>query len=112
MKPQLSFSVKEYSNTDNFFSVCNNGKYHWRFSDHNYELNKHGVLGCSVYSDYPKRVYLSFKDIKHLYRYLKTLNNDVFDVSVSRSRRGEWGEWFERYEWEKGKFEKTKEGWM
>jgi hypothetical protein len=109
MKPQLSFSIKEHTKTEDFFNVHNGVKYSSKYDG---ELKKHGVWGCSVFPAYPTRVYLSFIKIKHLYRYLKSLNNDVFDVSVSRSRRGEWGEWFENYEWTKNKFTKIKEGWM
>lgn len=36
-------------------------------------------------------------------------NNEVF---VSRSRRGEWGEWFEYWSMVGGKPKITKEGWM
>ena len=36
--------------------------------------------------------------------------NDV--VSVSRSRRGEWGEWFEKWELINGKPQITNQGWM
>ena len=33
-------------------------------------------------------------------------------VYVSRSRRGEWGEWFEHWEIIANKITKTKEGWQ
>lgn len=39
-------------------------------------------------------------------------NIDADGVSVSRSRRGEWGEWFEIWKYEGGKAVKVKEGWM
>ena len=37
---------------------------------------------------------------------------DTREVHVSRSRRGEWGEWFEVWILSGGKLEITKEGWM
>ena len=33
-------------------------------------------------------------------------------TTVFRKRRGEWGEWFEKWELQNGKPVKTKEGWM
>ena len=34
------------------------------------------------------------------------------EVTVSRSRRGEWGEWFEKWSIIQGKPKITKQGWM
>jgi hypothetical protein len=36
----------------------------------------------------------------------------VSEVTVSRSRRGEWGEWFEYWHLSGNKLTKGKEGWM
>jgi hypothetical protein len=36
----------------------------------------------------------------------------VTEVCVSRSRRGEWGEWFEYWHLSGKKLRKGKEGWM
>ena len=36
----------------------------------------------------------------------------VSEVCVSRSRRGEWGEWFEYWHTVNGKLRKGREGWM
>lgn len=47
---------------------------------------------------------------KHLKEMLSESINDV--VSVSRSRRGEWGEWFEKWEMVNGKPTITNQGWM
>ena len=47
---------------------------------------------------------------KHLKEMLSESINDV--VSVSRSRRGEWGEWFEKWELINGKPTITNQGWM
>ena len=37
---------------------------------------------------------------------------DTWQVYVFRSRRAEWGEWFERWEASNGKISITKQGWM
>lgn len=47
---------------------------------------------------------------KNLTEMLNESINDV--VSVSRSRRGEWGEWFEKWELINGKPKITNQGWM
>lgn len=47
---------------------------------------------------------------KHLKEMLSESINDV--VSVSRSRRGEWGEWFEKWELINGKPTITNQGWQ
>lgn len=47
---------------------------------------------------------------KNLREMLNESINDV--VSVSRSRRGEWGEWFEKWELVNGKPTITNQGWM
>jgi hypothetical protein len=38
--------------------------------------------------------------------------NFEVEVSVSRSRRGNWGEWFENWKLINGKPEIVKQGWM
>jgi hypothetical protein len=45
---------------------------------------------------------------------MKAFMNDSFDenVSVYRSRRGEWGEWFEHWSKVGGKCKIIKEGWQ
>jgi hypothetical protein len=43
---------------------------------------------------------------KHLEENLESV------ISVSRSRRGEWGEWFEHWQMVNGKPTIIKEGWM
>lgn len=56
-------------------------------------------------------VYPTYAKLK---RALKAMLNASFDemVYVSRSRRGEWGEWFEHWTLENGRPKKIKEGWM
>lgn len=55
-----------------------------------------------------------FKTYKELKRELKEMLSESFNdvVSVSRSRRGEWGEWFEKWELINGKPQITNQGWM
>jgi len=47
------------------------------------------------------------KNVKEL---LKSNPNDC--VTVTRTRRGEWGEWFERWELINGKPKITKQTWL
>ena len=58
----------------------------------------------------------SFKTYAELKKALKDyiLHNHIGDyaVCVSRSRRGEWGEWFEKWELVNGKPTIVKQGWM
>jgi hypothetical protein len=57
----------------------------------------------------------SFKTYTELKKALKDyiLHNHIGDdrVFVIRSRRGEWGEWFEKWELVNGKPKITKQGW-
>jgi hypothetical protein len=59
-------------------------------------------------------IYKRFKTYVELKRNLKTMLEESFNdvVSVSRSRRGEWGEWFEKWELINGKPKITNQGWM
>jgi hypothetical protein len=50
--------------------------------------------------------FLEFSTYRELVKAVPTFNNDTF--TVYRSRRGQWGEWFEK--WEEGKI--VEEGWM
>jgi hypothetical protein len=43
---------------------------------------------------------------------VKELLEDYDEVSVSRSRRGEWGEWFEKWQNVNGVPTIIKQGWM
>ena len=65
--------------------------------------------------------YRKSRDITNVYdtyaklrRGIKAMLNASHDdmVYVSRSRRGEWGEWAETWTLENGKAVKVKEGWM
>jgi hypothetical protein len=59
-------------------------------------------------------LYKRFKTYAELKRNLKVMLEESFNdvVSVSRSRRGEWGEWFEKWELINGKPQITKKGWQ
>ena len=68
------------------------------------------------------QVHLSKEGQKTEYKYYKTyrllkkdLNKFVKEydeVFVVRSRRGEWGEWFERFVLENNKLKIIEEGWL
>jgi len=57
---------------------------------------------------------LRFDTYAKLRRELKEMLESSTDntVSISRSRRGEWGEWFENWELVNGKPKIVKQGWM
>jgi len=62
-------------------------------------------------SQYLFIAYDSYKALK------KHIKQHLFDnleptVTVSRSRRGEWGEWFEHWQLVNGKPQIIKQGWM
>lgn len=56
-------------------------------------------------------VFPTYRELKQkMVGIMKEYNND--EVSVSRSRRGEWGEWFEYWHRHGNKVVKGREGWM
>jgi hypothetical protein len=64
-------------------------------------------------SEYVTEVYNTYQEVKsrvkNCLKHEKPIGNTI---SVSRSRRGEWGEWFEHWELINGKPKIVKEGWM
>jgi len=59
--------------------------------------------------------YVEFPTYRKLVAELKkvaSMYTDTWQVYVFRSRRAEWGEWFERWEATDGKISITKQGWM
>lgn len=56
----------------------------------------------------------TFDTYRDLRKQIKRFLHESYDdkVSVSRTRRGEWGEWFENWELVNGKPEIVKQGWM
>lgn len=62
-------------------------------------------------SQYKHIRYATYKELKRNLK--KHLEENVEDtVSVNRSRRGEWGEWFEHWALINGKPKIIKQGWM
>ena len=63
-----------------------------------------------------KSMYITerFKTYRELLKKLPTILEDSIDVYVSvvRSKRGEWGEWFENWSLRLNKPIITKQGWM
>ena len=61
-----------------------------------------------------RTIYNTYPTYKLLKRSLKAVLNASIDeyVTVSRSKRGEWGEWFEHWVLENGKPKIIKQGWM
>jgi hypothetical protein len=57
---------------------------------------------------------LTVKTYAEVKRRMKAFMNDSFDenVNVYRSRRGEWGEWFEHWSKVGSKCQIIKEGWQ
>lgn len=55
--------------------------------------------------------YSTYKLLKRHLKAMLLASHDEF-VSVSRSRRGEWGEWFETWALVDGKPKIIKQGWM
>ena len=55
-----------------------------------------------------------FKNYESLKKSMQRLLDNATDNSIEivRSRRGEWGEWFERWELVKGKKKITKQTWL
>jgi len=53
----------------------------------------------------------TYAEVKRNMKLLLQRSNDN-EVRVSRSRRGEWGEWFEYWSMSNGKPVITRKGWM
>jgi hypothetical protein len=53
-----------------------------------------------------------YKTYRELKKDLAKFVKDYDEVVVYRSRRGEWGEWFEYWGLSNGKLEITKKGWQ
>ena len=77
-------------------------------SRHDYNVERYRVKSPSITKQ--------FKSYTELKKALKDyiLDNHIGDtaVSVSRSKRGEWGEWFEHWEKVNGVPTIIKQGWM
>lgn len=70
--------------------------------------NNQHMLDGKTYKDF---VYPTYAELKR--KLLGVMEEySVSEVCVSRSRRGEWGEWFEYWRTVNGKLRKGREGWM
>ena len=58
------------------------------------------------------RSFVTYKELKKNIRSLIEENREDNEVTVFRSRRAEWGEWFEKWAIVDGKPKITKQGWM
>ena len=63
-----------------------------------------------IHSAYKTIRYLTYKELKKNIKKHLEENLDI-QLSVNRSRRGEWGEWFEIWELIDGKPKIIREGW-
>ena len=69
---------------------------------------------CSGYrckSSENTKYYKSYRELKKDLKNILEVNIDDEGVFVVRSRRGEWGEWFERWKLIGGKPTIVKQGW-
>lgn len=73
----------------------------------------------AYWNDYNPRPKSPYKTIQYpTYRELKQnikrhlIENTEPTISVSRSRRGKWGEWFEKWKMVNGKPKIVDQGWM
>ena len=77
-------------------------------SRHDYNYDRY-----RVHSPYVTKQFNTYAELKKALKdYI--LHNHIGgdEVVVSRSRRGEWGEWFEKWELVNGKPTIVKQGWM
>ena len=74
---------------------------------HDYRVGRHRVTSPSITKSF--KTYAELK--KALKDYILDNHIDEDPVFVVRSRRGEWGEWFERWEKINGIPTITKQGW-
>ena len=82
--------------------------YMTRESLHDYRVERYRVT-----SPYKTEIFNTYTELKKVLRE-RILHEHIGEepVFVSRSRRGEWGEWFEKWELVNGKPTITKKGWQ
>jgi len=72
--------------------------------------------GCWITTSFGERKWKTFPTYQELKKHIKELvlenSSEDNEITVFRSRRGEWGEWFEKWCLRNGKPHKFKEGWM
>ena len=75
------------------------------------ETNRDYHNNINVKSPYKSIQYPTYKELKkNLMKHL--LENLENQVAVCRSKRGEWGEWFENWTLVNGNPQIVKQGWM
>lgn len=75
------------------------------------ETNRDYHNNINVKSPYKAIQYKTYRELrKNLMQHL--LENLENQVAVSRTKRGEWGEWFENWKLIDGKPQIVKQGWM
>ena len=75
------------------------------------ETNRDYHNNINARSPYKFILYPTYRELKkNIQKHL--LENLEPEVSVSRSKRGEWGEWFENWQLVNGKPKIVKQGWM
>jgi hypothetical protein len=70
-----------------------------------------GEFENNVINGHITRQFGTYAEVKKRIKDLLAISDDN-EVSVYRHRRGEWGEWFEKWSMIKGKPTITKQGWM
>jgi hypothetical protein len=77
-------------------------------SQHDYRVDRYRVSSPDITKSF--KTYAELKKALKDYILYNHIGSDR--VSVSRSRRGEWGEWFEKWELIDGKPTITHQGWQ
>jgi len=70
-----------------------------------------GEFGDSVSNGHIQRQFATYSEVKKRMRDLLEVSKNN-EVSVYRHRRGEWGEWFEKWAMINGKPQIFKQGWQ
>ena len=73
--------------------------------------NYYGEFEDSVSNGHIQRQFPTYSEVKKRMKYLLEVS-DNNEVSVYRHRRGEWGEWFEKWAMINGRPTIIKEGWQ
>lgn len=71
----------------------------------------YGDLAHDVKNGYIQKQFPTYSEVKKRMRYLLEVS-DNNEVSVYRHRRGEWGEWYEKWVMINGKPKIFEEGWQ
>jgi hypothetical protein len=85
-------------------------RYMTRESLHDYNVGRYGVT--TEYTTKKFNTYTELKKALKDYILHNHIGGDDDLVTVTRSRRGEWGEWYEKWELVNGTPTIIKQGWM